>query len=183
MDTNVTLNCIAFRGDRVRPIVDHLNAGKLIAFTSTTLRNELVEVLHYPRLRRFVPTEAKRDAALAVYDAWTAQTQHVAKDMARWHTCALPRVKGSGDQHLLDLALQYGVKYLVTKDRELLKCAPYVQDVFTVITPADLVAILQPEYHSPVRSPRSSSEWSQAQYWRQQPTFPSYVPFNHAYVC
>lgn len=146
LDTNVTLNCIAFRGQRIRPLVDDLEAGLLIAYTSETLRAELAEVLSYPRLRRFLPTQQQRDAALAQYDRWTAHSRGTCRtDMARWHTCALPRVKDASDQHLLDLALQQGVEYLVTKDRELLKCAQYVEGVFCIMTPIDFIGLLHPE--------------------------------------
>lgn len=146
LDTNVTLNCIAFRGQRIRPLVEDLESGHIVAHTSDMLRAELAEVLNYPRLRRFLPTQQQRDAALAQYDRWTSHSRNkLPSDMTRWHTCALPRVKDANDQHLLDLALQQGVQYLVTKDRELLKCAQYVEGVFSILTPNDFMYMLHPE--------------------------------------
>ena len=132
LDTNVCLDLFLFQDPACAALLTALEGGEVQALTRSDCRDEWRRVLHYPqlpidnacvpaledafdRLVRCVPTEA------APHDAW------------------LPRCADPDDQKFLELALAVGARWLLSKDKELLKLNRRVGSagLFRILRPQD----------------------------------------------
>lgn len=113
LDTNVLLDWLVFRDPVVELLTAGLAAGRLCWIATPAMREEFERVLDYPQLARFAPD---RVAALAQWQA--CARLHEAPPSPAPMRCGDPE-----DQMFIDLAIAARARWLLTKDRELLKLA------------------------------------------------------------
>ncbi len=116
LDTNVCLDLFLFNDPHSAHLMTALRNGSVQAVTRDDCRNEWRRVLHYPQ----VPIDdVTRPEVSAGFDALIhhlpAEESTVADDA--W----LPRCADPDDQKFLELALASGARWLISKDKELLK--------------------------------------------------------------
>jgi len=130
LDTNVCLDLLVFRDPACLPLHDALQRGVVHAMTRTDCRDEWLRVLHYPGLP---VDDASRPALVAAFDAWT----HLAPASPTAALTPLPRCADPDDQKFLELAWETGAKWLLSKDKELLKLASRAQRMcrFAILRP------------------------------------------------
>jgi putative PIN family toxin of toxin-antitoxin system len=143
LDTNVCLDLLVFRDPACMPLHDALQRGAVHAMTRPDCREEWRRVLHYPGL----PVDAAaRPRLIAAFDALS----HMAP--ARQALAAvppLPRCADPDDQKFLELALDTGARWLLSKDRELLKLANRTRRVcrFAILQP-QAWSLAEPRFHA-----------------------------------
>lgn len=132
LDTNVCLDVFVFadaHGDALRAAMDK---GEVAAVTNDACRDEWRAVLAYPELA----LDASRQVtALAASDQWLTPLALRVDANAR----KLPRCADPDDQKFLELAQACGARWLLSRDKELLKLARRTRrdHGFDVLTPAD----------------------------------------------
>jgi putative PIN family toxin of toxin-antitoxin system len=116
LDTNVCLDLLVFRDPACMPLHDALQRGAVHAMTRPDCREEWRRVLHYPGL----PVDAAaRPRLIAAFDALS----HMAPARQALAAVPLPRCADPDDQKFLELALGTGARWLLSKDKALLKLA------------------------------------------------------------
>jgi putative PIN family toxin of toxin-antitoxin system len=116
LDTNVCLDLFVFRDSMCSHVLAAMQSGAVQAVTRDDCREEWQRVLHYPQLPI---DDLQRPAFNAAFDAMIhllpPEVATVAEDMV------LPRCGDPDDQKFLELALASGARWLLSKDKELLK--------------------------------------------------------------
>lgn len=113
LDTNVLLDWLVFRDPAVATLVGAIACGRLQWVATPAMRTEFERVLAYPQVARFSP-----DAAVAAR-CWELHARlHDAAPAAAPMRCGDPE-----DQMFIDLAVAARARWLLSKDRELLKLA------------------------------------------------------------
>lgn len=116
LDSNIWIDILVFDDAHSRPIKDALVSGALRATTNTACREELRRVLDYPQFKRYAIDQA---AALAWADAHS--TLHDVSEAELAAAQRLPTCKDLDDQKFLELARDCGARYLLSKDKLVLK--------------------------------------------------------------
>jgi putative PIN family toxin of toxin-antitoxin system len=117
LDTNVCLDLFVFRDPLCSHLLAAMQRGVVQAVTREDCRDEWRRVLHYPQL----PIEgAQRAALVAAFDA-TIQLLPPEASAGHADEPGLPRCADPDDQKFLELALASGARWLLSKDKELLK--------------------------------------------------------------
>jgi len=134
LDTNVVFDWLLF----CNPDCDHLGAwlrsgqGRWLA--SPSMRAELAHVLGLGRLDKWRPREA---ALWATWDRLSVP----ADEPAPASPAARLRCTDADDQKFIDLALASGARWLLSRDRAVLKLARKARERgLTIQTPADWTA-------------------------------------------
>lgn len=115
LDTNTVLDLVLFADPPAQPLRAAIEAGRLRWLATPRMGEELAGVLSRPQMGRWAPrSEAERVLA------W----------MARWAVACDPPPPGCGprcrdpaDQPFIDLAWAMATKWLLTRDKALLKLA------------------------------------------------------------
>ncbi|MEP6896986.1 MAG: putative toxin-antitoxin system toxin component, PIN family [Rhodanobacter sp.] len=116
LDTNVCLDLFVFHDVQCQPLLDALQGGAVRAVTRTDCREEWQRVLHYPQL----PVDDRtRPAIAAAFDAliWRIFDEGCVAEVDP----RLPRCADPDDQKFLELALACDARWLLSKDKELLR--------------------------------------------------------------
>lgn len=115
IDTNAVLDCLLFRDPSVTALAAALRAGALAWIATPRMLDELAQVLPRPAFDRW---GAQREAALA--DAHRLCTVVPAPEPA-----AAGRLwcSDADDQPFIDLALAHPARWLLSRDRALLRLA------------------------------------------------------------
>ena len=113
LDTNAWLDLLVFGDPRISAIGTALAEGRVEAITSPACREEWRRVLGYPVLALAPERHAP---LLAAFDARASSIE--APPPAG---VALPACRDGDDQKFLELALAGGARWLVTRDRALLR--------------------------------------------------------------
>lgn len=125
LDTNVLLDWLVFGDPGVRPLVAAIEQGRAVWLADHAMREEFERVLAYPAIAPRVPDPP---AVLARWQAyariWDAPSP----------LCPL-RCRDADDQKFLDLALAAGARWLLTKDRQLLRLARPAARLGLVLAP------------------------------------------------
>ncbi|RDD82964.1 putative toxin-antitoxin system toxin component, PIN family [Dyella tabacisoli] len=132
LDTNVCLDLFVFGDAACAPLLAALQGGVVEAVTDEACRAEWWRVLHYPKLAL---DEAARAQARAAFDA---HTSYLSTDELRQPIDAgLPRCADPDDQKFLELALATQARWLISKDKEVLKLGPRTLRAgwFAIVTP------------------------------------------------
>ena len=131
LDTNVVLDLVVFRDPGVALIAQAIRSGAAVPVTSHDCLEELCRVLGYPQLK----LDGSR--RLAAFECYRAQTQVV--DVPSTSPAPLPQCADADDQKFLQLAWHSNARYLITKDKALLRLARAVARTgrFIVVTPAN----------------------------------------------
>ena len=108
------LDWLVFRDPSVQALAEDIGSGRLRWIATGAMREELERVLAYPQVARFGPD------LLAVAALWDRHaTLHPAPVAPAPMRCGDP-----DDQMFIDLAVALRARWLLTKDRELLRLAP-----------------------------------------------------------
>jgi putative PIN family toxin of toxin-antitoxin system len=127
LDTNVWLALWFFREPGVDELREVLARGDLVPVRSAATDYELAEVLARPNL-----FNVASDRQAALLREWESLAELVG-DIAS----APCRCRDPDDQKFLDLALSAGARWLITRDRDLLKLRKKVRSAgLTIAAPA-----------------------------------------------
>ena len=132
LDTNVCLDLFVFRDPAVARLAHALVEGGVEAVTDVACRDEWCRVLAYPQLAL---DEAGQRMALAEHDRWIRLADPA------WTVptgIRLPRCADPDDQKFLELALAAGARWLLSKDKEVLRLGRRTlrDGLFAIMTPA-----------------------------------------------
>ena len=116
LDTNVVLDLIVFHDPGVEHLAEAIRSGAAMPVTTRECLEELRRVLAYPALKLDAP--AQNDA----FERYRAQALLIG-DSAEPAPAALPRCADPDDQKFLELAQRAGARFLLTKDKALLRLA------------------------------------------------------------
>jgi predicted nucleic acid-binding protein len=112
LDTHVALEGLVFGDVRVAPLFAAITAGRLRWLVAPPMRAELVRVVSGRSLSARV---ADADAAMRRFDALALTVEPPPAIAGRTPRCTDP-----DDQVFVDVALAYGARWLLTRDRALL---------------------------------------------------------------
>jgi len=116
LDTNVVLDWLVFRNPVSAGLADHIEAGRSRWLVSTDIRNELAHVLGRGVGASFSPDMT------ALWATWDRLAIAVEPRIPSGAGCRL-RCTDPDDQKFIDLALAHGARWLLTRDRAVLKLA------------------------------------------------------------
>lgn len=113
LDTHVALDTLLFMRPSVAPLMQAIREQELAWIGTLSMRQEFERILTHPKLNRYNP-----------------ECEYILTEFDRW-ICLLPepvadpvlRCRDRDDQVFLDLALQHGAPWLLTRDRDLLSLA------------------------------------------------------------
>lgn len=117
LDTNAWLDLLLFGDPRAAALHTALDAGAVLAIGNAECRAEWLRVLDYPQLRL---DNARRDHLLRAFDLLVHPLLEPATPAA---VVRLPRCADPDDQKFLQLALDSGARWLVSRDRAVLALA------------------------------------------------------------
>lgn len=112
LDTNAVLDWLVFREPQMRPIGDAVAARQLDWIATGSMRTESMLVLARAEIQAWQPDESK------VWATWDAHARIL--DAPPTEPLA-PRCSDPDDQIFIDLALAHDARWLVTRDRALLR--------------------------------------------------------------
>lgn len=112
LDTNVALDWLLFAQPSVAPLAQAVKGGRLHWVATSAMRDELAHVLG-----RGLATAWRADPA-AVLDAWDRHAAILPEPSVQG-----PRCTDADDQKFIDLAVGAGARWLVSRDRAVLKVA------------------------------------------------------------
>ncbi|OOG55477.1 putative toxin-antitoxin system toxin component, PIN family [Rhodanobacter sp. C03] len=117
LDTNVCLDLFVFDDSLCSHVLAALRSGAVQAVTRDDCREEWQRVLHYPQL----PIDDRQRPGLR--DAFDKLIQLLPPEASTLgeDDLPLPRCADPDDQKFLELALASGARWLLSKDKELLK--------------------------------------------------------------
>lgn len=114
IDTNVWLDLLVFDDAATRPLGAVIEAGGLDVITSARCRDEWGAIVAQPRWDA-------RGVDRATLNARHAAATRLVEVAAPRAGLREPRCRDPHDQKFVELALRAGARWLVTKDRDLLK--------------------------------------------------------------
>jgi putative PIN family toxin of toxin-antitoxin system len=116
LDTNVCLDLFVFRDPLCSHLLAALRSGAVQAVTREDCRDEWRKVLHYPQL----PIDDQLRPTVS--DAFDALIELLPPEASTVDDAAcLPRCADPDDQKFLELAFASQARWLLSKDKELLK--------------------------------------------------------------
>ena len=132
LDTNVCLDLWLFADPACADVLAAMRSGAIHAVTRADCHAEWQRVLHYPQL----PIDDRSRPVVAA--AFSAQVELLTDaDGVPAEAARLPRCADPDDQKFMELALASGARWLLSKDRELLKLDRRAQVVggFSILLP------------------------------------------------
>jgi putative PIN family toxin of toxin-antitoxin system len=114
LDTNAALDWLLFQDPATSALSLAIRAGKLRWLSCPRMRDEFSRVLAYPSLAGYSPDSVHM---LTLFDVWSQPVP------APTPLPAAPVCTDQDDQIFVDLALAQQARWLVTRDRALLKLA------------------------------------------------------------
>ena len=116
LDTNIALDVLVFDDPAALPLREALQAGSLQWIATGAMRDELARVLGYPQIvPRLAFYRLSADDVLAAFDRLSRPVDAAPK--------APPTCTDRDDQIFIDLAQSRRSRWLLTRDRALLKLA------------------------------------------------------------
>ena len=138
IDTNVVLDWLVFRDPRCTPFVQALLGGQLLWLATPAMREELQHVL-----ARGVAAAWNPDPG-AVWAAWDRHATEVPAVAASGLASRL-RCTDDDDQKFIDLALAHPARWLLSRDRAVLRLAGRSREFgLDIVTPERWAAIQRP---------------------------------------
>lgn len=113
IDTNSVLDWLLFHDAGVGALAAAVKTGSVQWCVSNRMRDEFARTLGYSQLARWAPDSAQ---LMAAFDQWSVLHPEPA-------TCPAMRCTDPDDQVFLDLAVTCGARWLVSRDRALLRLA------------------------------------------------------------
>ncbi|MDP3083487.1 MAG: PIN domain-containing protein [Rubrivivax sp.] len=147
LDTNAVLDWLVFRDPGMQPLGDWISRGMARWVTTAAMRIELAHMLGHRSLHAWKP-EGER--VLSVFDS-------LSRFIASPQPARVPplRCSDADDQMFIDLALSCPARWLITRDRALLKLARRARALgVEVLTPPawcarHAPAVSPPDAHQP----------------------------------
>lgn len=138
LDTNLCLDLFVFRDPRWQLLLLALQSGKIQAITRADCRMEWQLVLAY---RRFGLDNSAQQSAMTEFDQLICLTE-LTTSIPAAHEPPLPVCRDSDDQKFMELALESGATWLLTKDKALLKLARKTQKQgrFQILSPEQWIS-------------------------------------------
>ena len=140
LDTNVVLAWLVFRDPRLAALATALETGHVRWLACPRMRSELTLTLSYPALSKWNPDSER---TLASFDRWAELLPDPPAPQASPLLCSDP-----DDQVFIELALAHQARWLLTRDRALLKLKRRAAGRGLQIAPPESWAAAQP---SPVQ--------------------------------
>lgn len=112
LDTNVVLDWLVFDNADCRGLTERLQSGRWRWLASEGMQQELKAVLQYPAVQRWNPDPER------IWHHWSTLT-HMVPEASR----SPLRCTDADDQQFIDVALEQGASWLLSRDRALLKLA------------------------------------------------------------
>ena len=137
LDTNVVLDWLVFRNPVCAPLAQGLADGHLLWLATPEMRNELSHVLARGVAAAWGPDHG------AVWSAWERHAMEVPAVVASGAMSRL-RCTDTDDQKFIDLALSHPARWLLSRDRAVLKLARRSRAFGLDIVTPDAWAALQP---------------------------------------
>lgn len=135
LDTNAALDGLVFDNPAMRSVMQQLRTGTLRWLATPGMRQEFAHVLQRSMLAKYVHDG---EHTLWQYDTLTAMRAEVSTPPASKLLC-----RDQDDQCYIDLALRDGVRWLVSRDRDLLCLAGRAARLqLAIVTPEVLSAHL-----------------------------------------
>lgn len=134
LDTNVCLDLFLFHDPACAALLAALQGGQVQAVTRDDCRDEWRRVLHYPQLPI---DDVTRPSISAAFDELVLRLPPAL--VALPDDVRLPRCADADDQKFLELAWAVGARWLLSKDREVLKLAAHTRrtGLFEILLPQD----------------------------------------------
>lgn len=121
LDTNACLDLLLFGDPRATALHAALRAGSVIAMTDEACRAEWLRVLAYPQLEL---TALQRQDLIRRHDELAEPFVNESPAIgSAVHQASLPRCADPDDQKFLVLAQACGARWLISRDKLLLKLA------------------------------------------------------------
>lgn len=134
LDTNVVLDWLVFRDPGCDMLRDALATGAVRWCGSAVMRSELAHVLGRGVARAWEPDIA------ALWSQWDLRCTELAES-GRSSTSPRLRCSDPDDQMFIDFALAHGARWLLSKDRAVLKLARRARPLgLDIVTPAGWAA-------------------------------------------
>lgn len=135
LDTNVVLDLVVFGDPGVAHIAQAIRSGAVVPLATRECLDELRRVLAYPALKLDSP--AQNDA----FERFCAQALLIEAPGSP-APAELPRCTDADDQKFLELALHSGARFLLTKDKALLRLARAAAPLasFEILHPSKFVS-------------------------------------------
>ena len=134
LDTNVCLDLFLFADPRCSHLLEALRRGAVRAVTRSDCHDEWLRVLHYPQLPI---DDVIRPGVIARYEALIEHLPDAQSLAAA--DAPLPRCADADDQKFMELALASQARWLLSKDKELLKLDRWTraEGLFPILLPQD----------------------------------------------
>ena len=131
LDTNVVLDWVVFRNPDCTALVSAIVAGRLRWAATPAMRDELAHVLGRGHLDAWKPDSA------ALWSLWAHHCEEMPPPSPRVSAGRL-RCTDPDDQKFIDLAVDAGAEWLISRDRAVLKLARRLRECgVTTILPGD----------------------------------------------
>lgn len=143
LDTNVVMDWLVFQDPSCVAWAQRFDTSSACWLASAAMREELAHVLGRGVARTWEPS---------LTDVWAAWDRYAVTVHALPATGPAARIRctDGDDQKFLDLALAHGARWLVSRDKALLKLNRRVRPLgLHVLTPRDWVAVLSAWCTSP----------------------------------
>jgi uncharacterized protein len=138
LDTNVVLDWLVFRHAACTRLAEHFEAGRLRWIVSANLRGELEHVLGRGVAQSYSP-----DSAL-IWSTWDRLARAV-DPIEPLGSATRIRCTDPDDQKFIDLALGHGARWLLSRDRAVLKLARRTRPLgLEILTPEAWLASFTP---------------------------------------
>jgi predicted nucleic acid-binding protein len=116
LDTNIVLDWLVFRDPNCVGLQASMEGGALSWIATRAMRDELVHVLERDSLDSWMPDT---HAIWRSWDRWCVQV----RDPAPGDPTTRPRCSDPGDQKFIDLAIECKARWLLSRDRAVLRLA------------------------------------------------------------
>jgi len=137
LDTNVVLDWLVFRHPCTVPLDAALRSGRVRWVASASMRDELAHVLGRGVCKAWAPDP------IAIWSTWDLLV-HPTEPMALLGAATRVRCTDADDQKFVDLALSHRVRWLLTRDRAVLKLGRKAGSLgVDVLTPERWIANLK----------------------------------------
>ncbi|QDH69379.1 putative toxin-antitoxin system toxin component, PIN family [Marilutibacter alkalisoli] len=129
LDTNAWLDLLVFDDPRIIAIGTAIRSGQVETVTNADCREEWRRVLGYPLLA------LESDRQRSLLQAFDASAVHL--DTRPDETATLPRCRDPDDQKFLELAHASGARWLVSRDKALLRLNRHTRrdGLFAILVP------------------------------------------------
>lgn len=141
LDTNAVLDWLVFRNPASQPLADAIITGQVQWVVNAAVQDELAHVLARGVVDRWQPD---------LPQLWAAWERHAhLAPQPPGPPPRRPQCTDPDDQKFVDLALDSGARWLITRDRALLKLARRVQPLGTAIVPPERFSLPASAHNTP----------------------------------